>query len=100
MNLVDPNIATSKQRQLKELAKLAVKHLEGQDPIDVVHALALALASASSSAGVTHIEDVTDEVAAMFRSIEASKPSVVNPKVTVVGPEQFRRIAASFGVKF
>lgn len=100
MNLVDPNIDTSKQRQIKELAKRALRSLEGLDGIDVIHALALALASASSSAGVTHIEDITEELTAMFRSIEASKPSVVNPKVTVVGPEQFRRIAASFGVKF
>lgn len=100
MNIVDPNIDVSKQRQIKELAKRAVKGLEGVDGIDVIHALCLALASASSSAGVTHIEDVTDEVAAMFRSIEASKPAIVNPRVTVVAPEQFKRIAASFGVKF
>lgn len=100
MNLVDPNIATSKQRQLKELAKLAVKHLTDQDPIDVIHALALALASASSSAGVTHIEDVMDEVAAMFRSIESSKPSVVRTGVQIVSPGQFKQLAERYGVKF
>lgn len=100
MNIVDPHIDLSKQRQIKELSKVALRSLEGQDGLTVIHALCLALASASSTVGVTHIEDITEELTAMFRSIEASKPSVVNPKVTVVGPEQFRRIAASFGVKF
>jgi len=99
MKLVNPNILSEDQRRLKDLAVKAMQNLEGVEPLDAVYALCLALAKAASHVGITHIEDVTDQVTSMFRSIEAAKSSSVDPRVHVVSPEQFRRIANKYGVK-
>lgn len=96
MNIINPSVD---QTKIKGLAKRAMAVLSGEDGLETVYALCLALASASSAAGVEHIDDVTDQVRGMHRSIEAAKPSTAVPRFKVVSPADFRRLTERFGIK-
>lgn len=95
MNLVDPSID---QVKVKELANLALRALGEQQPLDVIHALSLALASASYSAGVTEFHDVLENLRGMFTSIKAARGDRGGQSaIRVVSPDVFKRIAARVG---
>lgn len=109
MNLVDPTVDAELVKSLSRRALAALRagrpsDLLPSDPtaLETVHALCLALASACSAAGVSHVEDVCNEVTAMFRSVESGKAQRTPgaPRVKVVGPEQFHQIAAKYGLRF
>jgi hypothetical protein len=106
MSLLNPTVDQTKITALAKVAIEAVNARMGADTpelrLEAVYALCLATAQIAVHAGVSHAEDVADQVKRMMGNLEAARaePGRASPRLSVVSPEQFRKIAGRFGVKF